>query len=156
MKGDAERETSPADLGHDRFRGYGQLHGPGFCYLAGNPQSPLVVETIDGQLLALGPVTWAVDKLQLQVGTHSEEAEFYLASALHFPIVLGLEWLEAHDPHISWSQRTISFGVPGCMGHVCLALAAGMEKDGLADLPAKYAGFADVFSETEADLLPLH
>ncbi|KAK9395520.1 PEG10: Retrotransposon-derived protein PEG10 [Crotalus adamanteus] len=117
---------------------------------------PVLVETIDGRPLHSGPVVAATRPLHMRIGLHMEEAVFYVATASHFPVVLGLEWLRAHDPQIIWSSGTVRFPGKKCATHhldVCTGKVATPVD---LDLPAELGDYADVFGEKEADQLPLH
>lgn len=67
----------------------------------------ILVETIDSHPLQVGPVTTSTKPLQMRMGNHVERLEFYVAAAPHFPILLGLEWLQAHYPQIVWLAGVI-------------------------------------------------
>ena len=49
--------------------------------------------------------------LVLQVGPHHEVLTFYLISTPRHLIVLGLSWLETHNPTVDWCNRSITFPV---------------------------------------------
>ncbi|KAK9395589.1 PEG10: Retrotransposon-derived protein PEG10 [Crotalus adamanteus] len=70
---------------------------------------PVLVETIDGRPLRSSPMVAATRPLHMRIGPHIEEAMFYVATVSHFPVVLGLEWLRAHDPQIIWSSGAVQF-----------------------------------------------
>ena len=59
---------------------------------------PISVEEINGRVLSSGPVIEATISLALQVGAHHEVLTFYLIATPQHPIVLGLSWLETHNP----------------------------------------------------------
>jgi hypothetical protein len=48
------------------------------------------------------------------VGSHQEELPFYLITSPRHPIVLGLTWLEAHNPIVDWCNRLVTFRELGC------------------------------------------
>ncbi|KAG8125080.1 hypothetical protein E2320_020331 [Naja naja] len=99
------------------------------------------------------PVVKFTFKLCMCMCQHQEQLKFYLASTPHFPLVLGLEWFQAHELH------TILFKAPGCRTHVTLhteTLAAKLTKESCPALPTKYADYHDIFSEKEVDQLPPH
>ncbi|KAK9399643.1 PEG10: Retrotransposon-derived protein PEG10 [Crotalus adamanteus] len=98
----------------------------------------------------------ATRPLHMHIGSHMEEAVFYVATISHFPVVLGLEWLRAHDLQIIWSSGTVRFHGKMCATyhlHVCAGkVATPVDLDLLAEL----GDYADVFGGKEADQLPLH
>ena len=52
--------------------------------------------------------------LWLHVGSHKEELTFYLIASPRHLIVLGLMWLEAHNPIVDWCNHSITFSEPAC------------------------------------------
>jgi hypothetical protein len=56
----------------------------------------------------------SVVRLRLDIGTdHSEIVELYVAPIQH-EIILGLPWLQTHNPCINWSLQTMKFDSPFC------------------------------------------
>lgn len=117
---------------------------------------PLRVDTIDGRELLSGPIALTSQPLRMAVGAHEEAICFYVASNLHFPLVLGLAWLRAHDPQVAWSQNTVSFPSLQCVDHMRQLGGARVLGAAAASLPPEVEDYADVFSEREADRLPPH
>ena len=70
---------------------------------------PISVEAIDGRVLSSGAVTEATIPLVLQIGPHQEVLTFYLIATPRHLIVLGLSWLETHNPTVDWRNRSITF-----------------------------------------------
>ena len=77
---------------------------------------PISVEAIDRRVLSFGAVTEATLLLVLQVG-HHEVLMFYLIENTRYPIVLGLSWLETHNPTVNWCNHSITFFTDTSMGH---------------------------------------
>ncbi|KAK9395660.1 PEG10: Retrotransposon-derived protein PEG10 [Crotalus adamanteus] len=92
---------------------------------------PVLVETIDGRPLHSGPVVAVTRPLHMCIGPHVEEAMFYVATVSHFPVVLGLEWLRAHDPHIIWSSGAVRFPGKKCATHHLYACVGKVETLGI-------------------------
>ena len=154
---------------------FAQAHGvPVVCL-----SKPIPVEAIDGRVLSSGAITQATIPLGLRVGSHQEELAFYLIASPRHPIVLGLTWLEAHNPIVDWCNRSITFSKPGssCKGMKVNSISHPSEKvdsdsttppsvqDGvvcgavsntLHAIPDKYQDFSDVFEKCNADRLPEH
>ncbi|KAK9395737.1 PEG10: Retrotransposon-derived protein PEG10 [Crotalus adamanteus] len=86
---------------------------------------PVLVETTDRQPLRSGPVVVATRPLHMRIGPHVEEAVFYVATVSHFPVVLGLKWLRAHDLHIIWSGA-VRFPSKKCATHHLHACAGNV------------------------------
>ncbi|XP_007440773.1 gamma-aminobutyric acid receptor subunit alpha-5-like [Python bivittatus] len=53
---------------------------------------------IEGQPLRAGLILQRMDPLQLTIKDHIEFIMLYVAASLQVPIVLGIEWLQLHDP----------------------------------------------------------
>ncbi|KAK9395825.1 PEG10: Retrotransposon-derived protein PEG10 [Crotalus adamanteus] len=117
---------------------------------------PVLVEMIDGQPLCSSSVVAATRPLYMRIGPHVEEAMFYVATVSHFPVVLGLEWLRAHDLHIICSSGAVQFPGKKCATDHLYACVGKVETHGDLNLPAELGDYADVFGEKEVDQLPLH
>lgn len=70
---------------------------------------PLMLETVDGRPLINGPITKETPPVEVKIGNHVEELQFDIIHAPRYPLILGIHWLETHDPNIEWSTRTVSF-----------------------------------------------
>ena len=70
---------------------------------------PISVEAINGWFLSSGAVTEATVRLVFQVGFHQEVLTFCLIATPRHSIVLGLSWLETHNPMVDWCTRSITF-----------------------------------------------
>ena len=145
-----------------------------------NLPKPILVEAIDGRVLSSGAITQATIPLVLRVGSHQEELPFYLIASPRHPIVLGLTWLEAHNPTVDWCNRSVTFREPGCprpiqdgvetnsatprpiQDGVVSTLAShplavcGAVSDTMNGIPNRYKDFYDVFEKRNADRLPEH
>jgi hypothetical protein len=76
--------------------------------------TPVLVEVIDGRTIAYGAVTHETTPLELCIGKHTEKIVLNIISTPHHPIILGLPWLEAHNPIIDWRSRTLTFSAQWC------------------------------------------
>jgi hypothetical protein len=76
--------------------------------------TPVLVEVIDGRTIASGAITHETTPLELCIGKHMEKIIFNIISTPHHPIILGLPWLEAHNPIIDWRSRTLTFSAQRC------------------------------------------
>ena len=70
---------------------------------------PIPVEAIDGRLLSSGAVTQETAPLVLQIGEHRESLTFYLITSPRHSIILGLSWLQMHNPIVDWCNLSITF-----------------------------------------------
>ncbi|KAF8749998.1 Paternally expressed 10 [Rhizoctonia solani] len=67
--------------------------------------------------------------------------------------ILGLKWLDAHNPEIDWNTRTLSF--PHTLPeHVAIAEEEEADQRPLEGVPSKYHQYAKVFGEEEFNKLP--
>ena len=56
-------------------------------------------------------------KTTLIINGHSETMLLFVTSLAYFDIVLGLPWLESHNPEINWKEGNICFNSPSCRKH---------------------------------------
>ncbi|KAF8750362.1 hypothetical protein RHS01_09486 [Rhizoctonia solani] len=69
--------------------------------------------------------------------------------------ILGLKWLDAHNPEIDWNSCTLSFPhTPP--EHVAIAEEEEADKNPLEGVPPEYHQYAKVFGEEEFNKLPPH
>jgi hypothetical protein len=76
--------------------------------------TPVPVEVIDGRTIASSAITHETTLLKLCIGKHTEKIVLNIISTPHHPIILGLPWLEAHNPIIDWRPRTLTFSTQWC------------------------------------------
>ncbi len=74
----------------------------------------ILVEVIDGRTIVPGAITHKTTPLELRIGKHVEKIVLNIISTPHHPIILGLLWLEAHNPIIDWQSRTLTFSTQRC------------------------------------------
>jgi hypothetical protein len=72
------------------------------------------VEVIDGRTIASSAITHETTPLEFCIGKHTETIVLNIISTPHHPIILGLPWLEAHNPIIDWRSRTLTFSAQRC------------------------------------------
>ena len=67
---------------------------------------PLAVNALNGNLLT--HITHQTELLPLLVaGNHRESIAFHVISSTHAPLVLGLPWLQLHNPVLDWAAGRI-------------------------------------------------
>jgi len=76
--------------------------------------TPVPVEVIDGRTIASDAITHETTPLELCIGKHTEKIVLNIISTRHHPIILGLPWLQAHNPIIDWRSRTLTFSTQWC------------------------------------------
>ena len=74
---------------------------------------PRVLEVVDGRPAAAGMLTHLA-KLKMNVNGHHEHGSFLVTQLGHYPVVLGVKWLQIHDPFVSWSRNTLTFSSSYC------------------------------------------
>jgi len=121
------------------------------------------VNALDGRLLSV--ITHQTVPLSLLIsGNHHELISFFIMSAPHTPVVLGLPWLRLHNPNIDWTQSTIISWSVACHNN-CLrsavpalspsAIVHSVSPD-LSGVPPCYHNLAEVFSKHQALSLSPH
>lgn len=81
-------------------------------------QKPRKVLAIDGKLIEI--VTHKTQLIKLILcSNHHEHIELNVISSPLTPVVLGLSWLETHNPHIDWAAAAIHSWSDHCQQH-CL------------------------------------
>ena len=83
-------------------------------------RTPLIVNDVNGYLLSR--VDQQVE-VQMKVGNHAETLTFDVAPLGKHNIVLGLPWLQQHNPTIQWTSGKVTFTSDYCKEH-CLAQPA--------------------------------
>ena len=76
-------------------------------------KKPRTLEVIDGRPVASGLVTHQV-RARLQIRHHMEMATFFVTQLGHYPLVLGIPWLQEHHATIRWRANTITFDSEEC------------------------------------------
>jgi hypothetical protein len=79
-------------------------------------KNPRSLEVIDGRPISSGDITH-VANVNLSVLKHQESLPMFVTKLGHYPIVLGIPWLELHDVAIRFSSRTLTFGSQYCIEH---------------------------------------
>jgi hypothetical protein len=58
--------------------------------------------------------------IPLKISEHVEDLTFDIAKLAHYPVILGMGWLDLHDPHVHWTSRRIVFDSNYCVEN-CLS-----------------------------------
>jgi len=58
------------------------------------------------------------------INAHREALDMFVVDQLHDEVILGMPWLQRHDPAITWSTYTVEFKSPFCRNH-CLRANGG-------------------------------
>jgi hypothetical protein len=110
------------------------------------------VQNADGSPNANGP---SVNSLPgtLRIGMHTEEVNLMVTDLPeNYPVFLGLDWLNKHDPRIHWKSKKLVFD--GCPEpHTCFVRSTEIQ-DTEEPLPDYLSEFPEVFSKESFDKLP--
>jgi len=80
-----------------------------------NPRS---LQVIDGRPISSGNITHTTT-VNLLINQHQEKLPMFVTQLGHYPIVLGIPWIDLHDINIRFHSRTVTFGSQYCSTH-CL------------------------------------
>ncbi len=123
-------------------------------------ESRLAVAALDGRPLGSGWIQFTTEDLSLCTGAfHTETIRMFVIQSPQTPIILGLPWLEKHNPTISWPDKQITQWSEGCRQRCLdLTLQRGGEVKALSThrLPVEYHDLIEAFSKTKASQLPPH
>lgn len=125
----------------------------------------LAVFLADGSRIRSGQVTQ--ETLPLPASTSSQHKELLVLDAISspmFPIILGIPWLQAHNPYIHWTSGKVKFSSSYCHEHCfkkdsdssSTLLCLDTDQKLCQVIPKQYHEFIDVFSKKGADSLPPH
>ena len=79
-------------------------------------KDPRELEVIDGRPIESGTIT-TMAKLDLGIRGHQEQLPVFVTKLGHYPIVLGLPWLQLHDVTIKFQKKRIGFESSYCQQH---------------------------------------
>jgi hypothetical protein len=82
------------------------------------------LEVIDGRPIESGTIT-TMAKLNLGIQGHQEQLPAFVTKLGHYPIVLGLPWLQLHDVTIRFQKKTIGSTVVTAISTVNIIRAYG-------------------------------
>ncbi len=88
---------------------------------------------------------------------HKELIRLFIFQSPQTPIILGLPWLERHNPSICWSERQITQWSEYCQRN-CLHFTSvkGSSDTSKKQLPSEYHDLTEAFSKTKSTQLPPH
>ena len=81
-------------------------------------ERPIKIYGEDGKTSTSGPITHTA-KTTMTIGSHKEEVVFQMATKLKHAIILGLPWLQKHNPTIDYATGKFTFGSNKC-ANTCL------------------------------------
>jgi transposase InsO family protein len=76
-------------------------------------RTPLPVKNVDGSLNKAGPIRHTtIQTIRIQTPDnhyHEERSEFYVTAVGTHDIILGTDWLKAHNPELDWTTSRLAF-----------------------------------------------
>ncbi|XP_075449336.1 uncharacterized protein LOC142490799 [Ascaphus truei] len=126
-----------------------------------NKEMPVGLEAIDGRPLKPAFITLQTVPLLLQfVDVHTE---IITLDVIHTPsaeLILGLPWLQLHNPRIDWTDREPVQWAPSC-AKTCTRVfqrigGVSTISEKINSLPSVYWDFRDVFDKARSEVLPPH
>ena len=94
---------------------------------------PCIVTVISGRVTSSGVMTQFV-RVPLVIDNHIETTNMFVTKLGHYPVILGISWLQLHDPHIHWKANTLTFNLTHCLSH-CLTASKSTTVYGLSVIP---------------------
>lgn len=79
-------------------------------------EQPRSLCVFDGTESSAGQITH-IAMTSLTLNGHTEKIYLFVTTLAQFDLVLGLPWLQLHNPKICWSENTMLFNHPGCKKH---------------------------------------
>ena len=137
---------------------------------------PVQLNMADGNPSQSGPVVNEA-LVQLTIAEkHHESFALKVTRLLHNPVILGIDWLQKHNPAINWKRHVVSFCDEFCNKHCieqcpvrpsldlsclsCLELTFVKSSCPTCEtkptLPEMYSAFQSVFEDSEPGTLPPH
>ncbi|QRW23208.1 Retrotransposable element Tf2 protein [Rhizoctonia solani] len=115
---------------------------------------PRTVTMLDGSSPQAGKI-WKKAHLTFLFDGKRMTETFLICNTGSHAAILGIKWLEAHNPEIDWNSRTLSFP-HAPPEHATIAEEEEADKNPLEGVPPKYHQYAKVFGEEEFNKLPPH
>ncbi|KAF8700017.1 hypothetical protein RHS03_06926, partial [Rhizoctonia solani] len=116
--------------------------------------SPCTITMLNGSSPQAGKI-WKKATLAFSLDGKQMTKTFLICNTGSHAAILGLKWLDAHNPEIDWNLQTLSFPhTPP--EHVAIAKEEEANPNPLEGVPSKYHQYAKVFGEEEFNKLPLH
>ncbi len=117
--------------------------------------SQLAVAALDGRPLGSGCIQFTTEEIQLSIGVlHNENICLFVFQSPQNPIILGLPWLEQHNPSISWTERQMTRWSDFCRKNCSKPIRRRKETSLKDPLPDEYQDLAEAFSKVKASHLP--
>ncbi|CAJ0949021.1 unnamed protein product [Ranitomeya imitator] len=117
-------------------------------------QCPIPLRGIDATPLAKNKPQYWTQLTICMAPAHQEVIRFLVLHNLHDVVVLGLPWLQAHNPVLDWKSMSVSsWGCQGVHGDVpFLSISSSTP----SEVPEFLSDYRDVFDEPKSNTLPPH
>ncbi|KAF8694673.1 hypothetical protein RHS03_08144, partial [Rhizoctonia solani] len=109
---------------------------------------------LDGSSPQAGKI-WKKAHLTFLIDGKRMMETFLICNTGSHATILGIKWLENHNPKIDWNLQTLSFP-HAPPKHVAIAKEEEADQIPLEGVPSKYHQYAKVFGEEEFNKLPPH
>uniref|UniRef100_A0A3B3H730 Gypsy retrotransposon integrase-like protein 1 n=1 Tax=Oryzias latipes TaxID=8090 RepID=A0A3B3H730_ORYLA len=127
-------------------------------------QQPLSVKAIDGHVITNSLLV--TEPVKMQIDNHTETVRFHILRNIDLPVILGLPWLQRHNPQVDWlTGRILTWSTDchrNCLGametpSVPSQKIISIEKyPDLSKIPTPYHDLKEVFNKVKATNLPPH
>lgn len=117
-------------------------------------KNPIAIYLADGNPAKEAFVTHRTSVLMITVGDHIEMRSLYVHD-LAFPIILGMDWLQDHNPNIDWTAMTLDFSSDYCRS-TCLPSSSSISLAAISSnkLTAQVYPFAENLPTPSAPTVP--
>lgn len=95
----------------------------------------------------------------LSVGPVAHQWTFEVADIAHYPLILGQPWLRKANPAIDWVNQKLTWPTGELLSTRILfrhEAPTEIALAGTAPIPDAYLSFSDLFTKSNADILPKH
>ncbi|CAJ0954243.1 unnamed protein product [Ranitomeya imitator] len=117
-------------------------------------QYPIPLRGIDATPLAKNKPQYWTQLTMCMAPAHQEDIRFLVLHNLHDVVVLGLPWLQVHNPVLDWKSMSVSgWGCRGVHGDVLLL---SISPSTPSEVPEFLSDYRDVFDEPKSSALPPH
>ncbi|CAJ0967564.1 unnamed protein product [Ranitomeya imitator] len=118
-------------------------------------QYPILLRGIDATPLAKNKPQYWTQLTMCMAPAHQEDIRFLVLHNLHDVVVLGLPWLQVHNPVLDWKSMSVSsWGYQGVHGDVpFLSISSSTTP---SEVPEFLSDYRDVFDEPKSSALPPH
>jgi len=118
---------------------------------------PRALEVIDGRPISSGDITHTANTT-LSIHEHREQIPMFVTKLGHYPIVLGIPWMELYDVAIRFSSHTLTFRSQYCIVNcnpvptVAHAISSEPPEPALCSLVSKVASGEPAVSAEAGDI----